>query len=107
MPATQEIPGAGDQEVSIARASARRQGDTAQNGRKEAVEMNPYSGYQLYQAERPRTRAEILAGDARLGRQAAAVVRGSRARAGKASTPGIMAMNAIRAIAAQVTARAA
>jgi hypothetical protein len=68
--------------------------------------MNPYSGYQLYQAERPRTRAEILAGDARLGRQAA-VLRGSRARAGKASTPGIMAMNAIRAIAAQVTARAA
>jgi len=68
--------------------------------------MNPYYGYQLYQAQRTKTRAEILAGDARLGHQAAAF-RGSRALAGKASTPGIMALNAIRAIAAQVTARAA
>ena len=33
--------------------------------------MNPYYGYQLYQAQRTKTRAEILAGDARLGRQAA------------------------------------
>jgi hypothetical protein len=70
--------------------------------------MNPYDGYQLYQVRRTKTRAEILADDARRGRQAAAVFRGSRALvAGKASTPGIMAMNAIRAIAAQVTARAA
>ena len=69
--------------------------------------MNPYSNYQLYQAERPKTRAEIIAGDARLGRQAAAVFRGSRALAGKASAPGIMALNAVRAIAAQVSARAA
>lgn len=69
--------------------------------------MNPYGGYQLYQVERTKTRAEILAGDARLGRQAAAAFRGSRALAGKASTPGIMVLNAIRAIAAQVTARAA
>jgi hypothetical protein len=69
--------------------------------------MNPYCGYQLHQAQRTKTRAEILAGDARLGRQAAAVFRGSRALAGQASTPGIMALNAIRAIAAQVTARAA
>jgi hypothetical protein len=69
--------------------------------------MNPYYGYQLHQAQRTMTRAEILAGDARLGRQAAAVFRGSRALAGKASTPGIMALTAIRAIAAQVTARAA
>ena len=38
--------------------------------------MSPYYGYQLYQAQRTRTRAEILAGDARLGRQAAAVFRG-------------------------------
>lgn len=68
--------------------------------------MNPYYEYQLYQAQRTKTRAEILAGDARLGRQAAAF-RGSRALAGKASTPGIMALNAIRAIAAQATARAA
>ena len=69
--------------------------------------MNPYYEYQLYQAQRTKTRAEILAGDARLGRQAAAVFRGSRALAGRASTPGIMALNAIRAIAAQATARAA
>lgn len=69
--------------------------------------MNPHYGYQLYQAERAKTRAEILADDARLGCQAAAVFRGSRVLAGKASTPGIMALNAIRAAAAQVTARAA
>ena len=62
--------------------------------------MNPYGGYQLYQVQRTRTRAEILAGDARRGRQAAAVVRASRALAVKASTPGIMALNAIRATAA-------
>jgi hypothetical protein len=69
--------------------------------------MSPYYGYQLHQAQRTKTRAEILADDARLGRQAAAVFRGSRALAGKASAPGIIALNAIRAIAAQVTARAA
>jgi hypothetical protein len=69
--------------------------------------MNPYGGYQLYQVQRTETRTEILAGDARRGRQAAAVFRGSRALAGKAITPGIMALTAIRAIAAQVTARAA
>ena len=67
--------------------------------------MNPYGGYQLYHVQRTKTRAEILADDARLGRQAA-VFRGSRALAGKASTPGIMALNAIRTIAAQVTAHA-
>jgi hypothetical protein len=69
--------------------------------------MNPNYGYQLYQAQRTRARAEILAGDARLGRQAAAVFRGSRALAGQAATPGIMALNAIRAITAQVRARTA
>ena len=69
--------------------------------------MIPNYGYQLYQAQRTTTRAEILADDERLGRQAAAVSRGSRALAGKASAAGIMALNAIRAIAAQVTARAA
>jgi hypothetical protein len=63
--------------------------------------MNPYGGYQLYQVQRTSTRAEILAGDARRGRQAAAVVRISRALAGKAITPGIMARDAIRAIAAR------
>jgi hypothetical protein len=35
VPATQEISGAADQEVSIGKASARRKGDTAQNGQKE------------------------------------------------------------------------
>jgi hypothetical protein len=68
--------------------------------------MNPYDGYQLYQVRRTKTRAEILADDARRGRQAAAVFRGSRALGGEASTPGIMALNAIRAIAARVTAHA-
>jgi len=38
---------------------------------------------------------------------AAAVFRGGRALAGKAGAPGIMALNALRAIAAQVTTRAA
>ena len=68
--------------------------------------MNPYYGYQLCQDQRTKTRAEILAGDARRGRQAAAVFRGRRALAGAAGTPGHMAINAIRAVAAQVTARA-
>jgi hypothetical protein len=67
--------------------------------------MNPYDGYQLYQVQRTGTRAEILAGDARRGRQAAAVFRGRRALAGEAGTPGIMILNAIRVMAAQVTAR--
>jgi hypothetical protein len=69
--------------------------------------MNLNYGDQLYQAQRTRTRAETRVGDARRGCQAAAVVRGSRALAGKAGTPGITALNTIRAIAAQVTARAA
>ena len=47
--------------------------------------MNPYDGYQLYQVQRTRTRAEILADDARRGRQAAAVFRGRRALAGQAA----------------------
>ena len=63
--------------------------------------MNPYGGYQLYQVQRAKTRAEILAGDARRGRQAAAVVRVSRALAVKAGTPGIIALNAIRITAAR------
>ena len=33
--------------------------------------MNPYHVYLLYQAERPKTRAEVIAGDARLGEIAA------------------------------------
>jgi hypothetical protein len=35
-------------------------------------------GYQLYQAQRVTPRAEILAGDAERGRQAAVVSRGTR-----------------------------
>ena len=69
--------------------------------------MNPYDGYELYQVQRTKTRAEILADDARRGRQAAAVFRGSRTLAGEASTPAAMALNAIRAMAALVTAHAA
>jgi hypothetical protein len=61
--------------------------------------MNPYDGYQLYQVQRTKTRAEMLADDARRGRQAAVVFRGGRALAG---APGIMALDAIRAMAAQV-----
>ena len=49
--------------------------------------MNPNYGYQLYQAERTQTRAEVLAGDARRGRWAAASRRG-RAQAGSAQGPG-------------------
>jgi hypothetical protein len=59
--------------------------------------MNPYGGYQLYQVQRAKTRAEILADDARRGRRAAAVFRGRRAQAREAGAPGIMALNAIRA----------
>jgi hypothetical protein len=40
--------------------------------------MNPNYGYQLYLAQQVAPRAEILAADARRGRQAAAVSRGSR-----------------------------
>jgi hypothetical protein len=68
--------------------------------------MNPYGGYQLYQVQRTRTRAEIRADDARRGHQAAAVVRASRALAAKASTPVTIALDAIRAMPAH-RARAA
>jgi len=40
--------------------------------------MNPNYAYQLYQAQRVTPRAEILAADARRGRQAATVTRGTR-----------------------------
>ena len=39
--------------------------------------MNPNYGYQLYQAQRVTPRAELLARDARRGRQAAAVSHGT------------------------------
>ena len=69
--------------------------------------MNLYDGYQLYQVQRPKTRNEILADDARRGGQAAAVSRGGRALAREAGAPGIMALNAIRVMAAQITAHGA
>jgi hypothetical protein len=40
--------------------------------------MNPNYGYQLYQAQRVTSRAEILAADARRGRQAVTISRGTR-----------------------------
>ena len=45
--------------------------------------MSPNYGYQLYQAERTQTRAEILAGDARRGRWAQASRRGRWAQASR------------------------
>jgi hypothetical protein len=67
--------------------------------------MNPYDGYRLCQVQRTKTRAEILADDARRGRQAAAF-RGSRGWPARPAHRGIMVLNAIRAMMAQVTARA-
>ena len=52
--------------------------------------MNPNYGYQLYQAERTQTRAEILAGDARRGRWTAASRRGRRSAARTGWGRGIM-----------------
>jgi hypothetical protein len=46
-----------------------------------AAAMNPNYGYQVYQAERTQTRAEVLAGDAQRGRRAAASRRGRRSPA--------------------------
>ena len=63
--------------------------------------MSPNYGYQLYQAERTQTRAEILAGDARRGRWAAAARRGRRSPARQGRGRGIMVIIAGR------TARAA
>ena len=40
--------------------------------------MNPNLGYQMYLTQRVTSRAEILAGDAQRGRQAAAVSNGTR-----------------------------
>lgn len=58
--------------------------------------MNPNYGYQLYQAERPQTRAEVLAGDAQRGRWAAAFRRSRRSRARKGRGRGIMVIVAGR-----------
>jgi hypothetical protein len=66
-----------------------------------AAAMNPNYGYQLYQAERTQTRAEVLADDARRGRWAQASRRGrqSPARTGRG--------RGIKVIIAGRTARAA
>jgi len=70
--------------------------------------MNPNYGYQLYQAERTQTRAEILSGDARRGQAAAASAR--RARRGTARKPrarGILALSIIAGRTARTAARPA
>jgi hypothetical protein len=46
--------------------------------------MNPSLAYQLYEAQHPRTRAQVIAADAERGRQAAAVSRAYRALTGRA-----------------------
>jgi hypothetical protein len=66
--------------------------------------MNPNYGYQLYQAERTQTRAEILAGDARRGRHAAALRRGGRGTARQAPARGFTGLGLI---AKWIAARAA
>ena len=63
--------------------------------------MNPNYGYQLYLAQRTQTRAEVLAGDARRGRWAAASRRGRGRLARTGRGRGIMVIIAGR------TARAA
>ena len=67
--------------------------------------MNPNYGYQLYQIQRIKTRAEALADDARRGRCAAAVARGSRRAYSKTLAWRIKRLNATRAP-ARATARA-
>ena len=68
--------------VSIGRTSVRREDDSANtdsaNTDGRTALMNPNYAYQLYQAQRVSSRAEIRAADDRLGRQAAAISRGSR-----------------------------
>ena len=52
-----------------------------------AAVMNPNYGYQLYQSERTQTRAEVLAGDTRRGRWAAASRRGRRSQTRRGGSP--------------------
>jgi hypothetical protein len=68
--------------------------------------MNPNYGYQLYQAQRIKIRAEVLADDARNGRQAAAISRGSRALAAKVRASAVTALNAVAGIRARAATRA-
>ncbi len=69
--------------------------------------MNPNYGYQLYQAQRTMTRAEVLADDARRGRRAAAISRGSRRLANTARARALLTVHAAAVIAARAMARAA
>ena len=69
--------------------------------------MIPNYGYQLSQERRTRTRAELLVGDERLGRQAAAVSRASRAVARTARASVCIALKAIAAVEARATTRSA
>jgi hypothetical protein len=69
--------------------------------------MNPSYGYQLYQAGRAMSRAEMLAGDARRGRGAAAISRGARGAARKAWTWGRAAFGAVGGRTAGAPARTA
>jgi hypothetical protein len=67
--------------------------------------MNPNYAYQLYRAERIKTRAEILADDARLGRGPAALSRSGR-RAGRTACAWVLeALNAVREMAARAARR--
>ena len=68
--------------------------------------MNANSGYQLYQAERNMSRAEVLSLDAQRGRRVAAVTRGGRGLARGARASAAMAVNAVIAVAARTPARA-
>jgi len=68
--------------------------------------MNPNYGYQLYQAERTQSRAEILAGDAQRGRWAVAAGRRGR-RSPAAEGQGPAAKGRGRGIMVIITGRAA
>jgi hypothetical protein len=69
--------------------------------------MIPNYGYQLSQERRTRSRAELLANDLRLGRQAAAVSRSRRAAARRARALVSIALKAITALVAGATTGAA
>ena len=68
--------------------------------------MHANCGYQLYQAERTMSRAEVLSTDAQRGRRVAAVTRGGRGLARSARASAATAVNAIIAVAARTPARA-
>jgi hypothetical protein len=73
---------------------------------RKALVMNANSGYQLYQAERNMSRAEVLSMDAQRGRRVAAVTRGGQGLARAARASAATAMTAIIAIAARTPAHA-